>query len=117
MYFWADAPTQRGDFLKHTVEAFAPGLGVMLASVFAKKKTSRSQAKKPPPPQKPDKVEIIALFLSAIYIVLIVFPVVRFCLGKIEAMADVNEISAAIRPSVSWLVVPVIAFYFGAKPE
>lgn len=117
IWVWVDAPTQREPFIKNAVEAFAPGLGVMLAAVFARKKSRSNNASTNKPAAKMSAVDVLAFVVASAYLLAFVLPVIQFLGGWIENLGEVNKIFSTVRPNVTWFVVPVIAYYFGSKPS
>lgn len=113
--YWQDVPANRGIFLKEAFESFAPGLGVMLAAFFSKRPFARSTA-----PQtsygRATVVEYVALIIAILYVSVFILPVTEFVLGKFT-LKTVNDIFPAARLYTNWLVLPMLAYYFGSSPS
>jgi hypothetical protein len=112
LYFWEDIPDGRQTFMKQVVDSFAPGLTVMLAALFTKNQRNGAAA----PPGGPLTVtDGIAFAVALLYLFGFTLSVSRFILEK-TTISAVSEIFASWRTFTGWLVLPILAYYFGRSP-
>lgn len=115
LFYWADIPSTREPFLRQAFDSFAPGLGVMFAALFTKSRASRG-ATASPSHTKVFQITVAdysALAFASLYILGFVVGIIGF-LRQEMTLDTVVGLFAAVRQYTNWLVLPVLAYYFGS---
>ena len=112
---WNDVPNLRESFLKQTIETFLPGLTVMLALAFSGHQASKAN------PQATGKYVgalpgALAIVIALLYVGTFDTFVVRWLNDQMD-IRGVIESFGTVRPYTNWLVLPVLAYFFGKPPR
>lgn len=96
------------NLLNYIIETFAPTLTIILTFIFS------DYANKKPPYNANINIAIISIFVSIIYCVVFIIPMIRFYREIITASEAINFISQ-VRPKLSFLVVAMTTYYFTSR--